>query len=65
MGGAVEAGETYVGGRNKHSNKKLRVGRGAMGKQAVLGMRERGGKVKALPINSAYAATLQGRIAEA
>ena len=32
---------------NKHASKKLKVGRGTVGKQPVLGMKERGGKVKA------------------
>ena len=35
---------------NKHANKKLRAGRGAVGKTPVLGMKERGGRVKAMPI---------------
>jgi len=48
LSGTVEADETYIGGKekNKHSNKKLRHGRGAVGKQAVLGVVERGGKIK-------------------
>ena len=39
--GPVEVDESYVGGRkvNKHAVKKLRLGRGPVGKQAVLGMR--------------------------
>ena len=42
--GPVEADETYMGGKegNKHESKKLRAGRGAVGKTAVAGVIDRG-----------------------
>lgn len=47
--GTVEIDECFVGGLegNKHEKDKLRAGRGSVGKLAVLGMRERGGRTRA------------------
>ena len=44
-GRAVEVDETYIGGKekNKHANKKIRAGRGTVGKEAVLSLVERNG----------------------
>ena len=61
--GAVEVDETYVGGieRNKHQWKKRNLGRGPVGKTAVVGVRERStGMVTAKVVHSTDAKTLQG-----
>ncbi len=62
----VEVDETYIGGRdrNKHESKKLKAGRGPVGKTTVIGARERGGKVAAKTIERTDAETLQGFVAD-
>ena len=41
--GEVEVDETFIGGKERtiHASKKLRAGRGAVGKKAVVGARDR------------------------
>ena len=58
----VEADETHIGGKegNKHESKNLHAGRGTVGKSAVAGARERGGKVKAQPKRLSYAKLIAG-----
>jgi transposase-like protein len=62
--GIVEADECYIGGKesNKHASKKLKIGRGAVGKTTVLGMRERNGSVRAMTIKGTDTATIQNEI---
>lgn len=62
--GIVEIDECFIGGKeaNKHEKKKLKAGRGAVGKVPVLGMRERNGRVIAKPIEQRTIQTITREI---
>ena len=66
LAGIIEADEKYVGGleTNKHESKKLKIGRGPVGKQPVLGLKERDGEVVAFPIENTDADTIHRKVHE-
>ncbi len=60
--GPVEVDETFIGGRekNKHKGKKLKAGRGTVGKAAVVGAKDRKtNKVRAKVVKETDSETLQ------
>ncbi len=66
LGGEVEADETFIGGksRNMHISKRERriTGTGGKDKTAVMGLLERGGKVRAKVISSRKKKELQAEV---
>ena len=65
--GPVEVDETYMGGkeRNKHKGRKLKAGRGTVGKTAVVGAKDRKtNKIKAKVVENTDAKTLQKFVAD-
>ena len=62
LSGLLEADETYIGGleKNKHADKKLRAGRGSVGKEVVAGIKSRRtGQIRIAHVPNARGRTLK------
>lgn len=66
LGDTVEVDETYIGGKekNKHVSKKSDSRWVLDGKQAVVGLKERGGKVRAFPVEATDRSHLHPAVVE-
>lgn len=60
-GGVVEIDETFIGGKekNKHAHKRIRKGRGAVGKIPVLTLIQRDGEARTFKVPNVKRSTLQ------
>jgi transposase-like protein len=68
LSGQVEADETYIGGKTRNMHKDRRAekitGTGGKDKTAVMGILERGGKVRTKVVDNTKKRTLQSEIRE-
>ena len=66
LGSEVEVDETFIGGkaRNKYVGKRDAMKRGPVDKHAVMGMQERSGKVRSLPITGTSGMVLKSHVIE-
>jgi transposase-like protein len=66
LSGEVEVDETFIGGkeRSKHASKRKHLGRGAVGKAAVMGLLERHGQIRAKSVRSTKKRDLQAEIVD-